>query len=69
MLSCVVNTHHAHFSGGFFCICYIFTMIFLLSDRNSGGLAWYQARFLEPPLRCLLFSPYCMTFLIFTAIR
>lgn len=35
------------FSGGFFCICYIFTMLFLLSDRNSDGLAWYQARFFE----------------------
>ncbi|WES66357.1 GGDEF domain-containing protein [Superficieibacter sp. HKU1] len=35
------------FSGGFFCICYIFTMMFLLSDRNSEGLGWYQARFFE----------------------
>ncbi len=35
------------FSGAFFCTCYILTMIFLLSDHNSDGFAWYQARFFE----------------------
>ncbi|MDQ4428035.1 GGDEF domain-containing protein [Yokenella regensburgei] len=43
------------FSGGFFCACYIVTLIILLTADHSAGYSWYQARFFETLCTLFLF--------------
>jgi diguanylate cyclase (GGDEF) domain len=35
------------YSGAFFCACYIFTLIVLMSSGHSAGYTWYEARLFE----------------------
>lgn len=35
------------YSGAFFCACYIFTLVVLVSSGHSAGYTWYEARLFE----------------------
>lgn len=54
------------YSGAFFCACYIFTLLVMMSGQNTAGYSWYQARMFETlSTLFLIFVLFCDVFTLY----
>lgn len=54
------------YSGAFFCACYIFTLLVLMSGQDTASYSWYQARLFETiSTLFLIFVLFCDVFTLY----
>lgn len=54
------------YSGAFFCACYIFTLLVLMSAQDTASYSWYQARLFETiSTLFLIFVLFCDVFTLY----
>ncbi|MDA8496238.1 MASE4 domain-containing protein [Kluyvera georgiana] len=54
------------YSGAFFCTCYIFTLLVLMSGQDTASYSWYQARLFETiSTLFLIFVLFCDVFTLY----
>lgn len=54
------------YSGAFFCACYIFTLLVLMSGQDTASYSWYQARLFETiSTMFLIFVLFCDVFTLY----